>query len=356
MTYEVIDDSGVAMDAHFELDGPDIVFHSRGGSKANGDALNSDYNRALRILLSRIAASQLQIEGAWLDSSRVQNIPLDQRVLLTPSDPRTGAEELAALLANRMKNIGRDNDARGPGNATRRIRIQVTDSPSQEDFLRILGGRLARRDVRSRDRLPADELRKVTPEHLWKAIEKLREGFLDHKFHLSREYDLIADGERFDPKTVFGIAASEALGFEVLPRHFSGGVGTVCFTILETGGYEIVPKDQLPQAEVIPPLPEDREWVEGSLRLSNHLKRERASGLARAKRAAFVREHGRLFCERCKMDPSDVYGELYGDACIEVHHRAVHVAEMITSHTTRLDDLQCLCANCHRVVHRELKG
>jgi 5-methylcytosine-specific restriction protein A len=33
----------------------------------------------------------------------------------------------------------------------------------------------------------------------------------------------------------------------------------------------------------------------------------------------------------------------------------VHVEQMAEVHQTKLDDLQCLCANCHRIEHRLLK-
>ncbi|RXH06715.1 hypothetical protein EAV90_02565 [Bradyrhizobium vignae] len=41
--------------------------------------------------------------------------------------------------------------------------------------------------------------------------------------------------------------------------------------------------------------------------------------------------------------------------CIAVHHNAVQSEGMAEGHKPTLDDLQCLCANCHRVAHRLLK-
>jgi 5-methylcytosine-specific restriction protein A len=55
------------------------------------------------------------------------------------------------------------------------------------------------------------------------------------------------------------------------------------------------------------------------------------------------------------MDPVEVYGGAHGVACIEVHHHAVQVDHMFEAHGTKLEELKCLCANCHRVVHRLLK-
>lgn len=100
---------------------------------------------------------------------------------------------------------------------------------------------------------------------------------------------------------------------------------------------------------------EDREWIEGRPRLVTHLRRERAAGLAEAKKQQFIKIHGRLYCEQCGMDPVKVYDDPHGVAVIEVHHAALHVEDMPDSHRTRLEDVKCLCANCHRYVHRLLK-
>jgi hypothetical protein len=100
---------------------------------------------------------------------------------------------------------------------------------------------------------------------------------------------------------------------------------------------------------------EDRFWTEGNPVLETHLRKERASGLSNAKKAEFIREHGRLFCEECQFDPVAFYDDTGATACIEVHHRTVAVSEMALGHKTKLADLQCLCANCHRVTHVRLK-
>lgn len=96
-------------------------------------------------------------------------------------------------------------------------------------------------------------------------------------------------------------------------------------------------------------------WAEGRVYLVSHLKRERAPGLSKAKKAAFVDKHGMLFCENCNLDPIKKYGEELAHACIEVHHKALAISDMGADHVTQLEDLQCLCANCHRLVHAKLK-
>jgi hypothetical protein len=219
--------------------------------------------------------------------------------------------------------------------------------------MRIAGKRV---EPDSTERLPAEKFKSVTAEHMWTAIENLRDPNFKHNFGLSVDFDLIAeDGARFPPKAVFGLAATEALGFDILPKHFSGGLGSTCFRMLNEAGFTILPKDEDTQPAEFPASPDDRLWAEGKPYLVAHLRRERASGLAQAKRDWFLRAHGRLFCERCGMDPVTTYDGPHGNACIEVHHNAVHVEEMLEGHRSKLEDLQCLCANCHRVAHRLLR-
>lgn len=103
-------------------------------------------------------------------------------------------------------------------------------------------------------------------------------------------------------------------------------------------------------------LPADEEYQEGTLKLRRHLQRERSPGLATRKKEDFRKRHGKLYCERCELDPVAAYGAEHGAAIIEVHHAAIMVGEMGENHRTKLDDLQCLCANCHRLTHAELRG
>ena len=204
-------------------------------------------------------------------------------------------------------------------------------------------------------RLPAKELEKVTAKHIWDAVQALLAGDVQHPFGTSIDYDVLADnGTRLPPKAVFGIAATHALGFEVGPDHFSGGLNTPCFRTIQQAGYEIVRKEQQGHTQRIPPSDEEQEWLEGGKKLIVHLASERHPGLSAAKKAAFIEQHGALFCEQCKRDPVKEYGAI-GKACIEVHHTAVLVSDMKPDHKTKLSDLTCLCANCHRVVHWQLR-
>jgi predicted HNH restriction endonuclease len=103
------------------------------------------------------------------------------------------------------------------------------------------------------------------------------------------------------------------------------------------------------------PLPEwtDLEFREGGLKLQTHFVRERSIALRNAKRARFRADHnGELFCERCNFDPARAG---MSDTAIEVHH-SKPVGAMKEQQITTLDDLQCLCANCHRIIHAELRS
>lgn len=205
-------------------------------------------------------------------------------------------------------------------------------------------------------RLPAALFDQVAAEHIWRAVQYLRESTSILPFGPSDDFDvLLEDGQRLPPKAVFGFAASEALGFKVLPEHFTGGLDTPCFRRIEAAGFPIVRKNEaiatVNSYDGEPP----REWIEGGRMLATHMRRERGFGLAEAKKENFLAQHGRLYCELCKMEPSEHYETAAASACIEVHHRATTVQAMEPGTRTRLEDVQCLCANCHRVVHRRLR-
>lgn len=205
-------------------------------------------------------------------------------------------------------------------------------------------------------RLPVSELNKVRPDHVWQAVQLLLDGYVDHPFAPSTDYDVVSeDGKRLPPKAVFGIAATRALGFQVGPYHFTAGISSPCFRIIEEAGYRIVSKNEQPSE---PPVlvPEDQYWTEGNKKLTSHMKRERSPAASRAKKSQFKAMHGKLFCEKCGLVPVDHYGTTYAESCIEVHHRNVQVQEMPENHRTTLDSLQCLCANCHRLEHKILKA
>lgn len=91
------------------------------------------------------------------------------------------------------------------------------------------------------------------------------------------------------------------------------------------------------------------EAKEGRILTRLHRYRERDRKIVQRKKAAFKKQHGRVFCEACGFDFERAYGER-GAGFIECHH-LMPVSELEPAATTKLSDLALLCANCHRMVH-----
>lgn len=89
---------------------------------------------------------------------------------------------------------------------------------------------------------------------------------------------------------------------------------------------------------------------EGEQKLSQHLKRERNLTIVRKAKERFrERNNGRLFCEICKFDFSERYGEI-GEGFIEAHHKKP-ISKMKTGDLTKIEDFIMVCSNCHRMIH-----
>lgn len=108
----------------------------------------------------------------------------------------------------------------------------------------------------------------------------------------------------------------------------------------------------------LPPQPDEVDdaggtAIEGRLLSRRALVRERDPKL-RAQKIRQVRQLGRaLLCEVCGFDFARAYGDL-GEGYIEVHHvTPLHISG---TRETKLEDLACVCANCHRMCHRSRPG
>ena len=108
------------MDAHVEVDPTGITFHSRGGSSAKGTVKNADYGPALRLLLRRIASAHLPFDRAWVDSSEVQGIPVDQRTILRSGELDPDGSSAFTIMSTRMKTVGQ-------GDGKKRRQLNKTD-------------------------------------------------------------------------------------------------------------------------------------------------------------------------------------------------------------------------------------
>lgn len=94
-----------------------------------------------------------------------------------------------------------------------------------------------------------------------------------------------------------------------------------------------------------------QEAAEGRLLTRKHIARERNRQLVESKRKQVMMRHGRLACEVCDFDFSIHYGER-GKGFIECHHTKP-IATFAEGHKTHVDDLALVCANCHRMIHRD---
>lgn len=86
--------------------------------------------------------------------------------------------------------------------------------------------------------------------------------------------------------------------------------------------------------------------AEGKAELRIHLRRERSLALIKSFKASLT--HYR--CEACGFDFEMAYGP-HGRHYIEAHH-SIPVSQLKEGSTTTVKDLVALCANCHRMVHR----
>jgi 5-methylcytosine-specific restriction protein A len=98
------------------------------------------------------------------------------------------------------------------------------------------------------------------------------------------------------------------------------------------------------------PAPTVDSALEGHLELVTHLRRERNSRLLRAKKAAVLRETGRLICEACGFDFAATYGRVGFGFC-EVHHERP-LATLKRARRYDISELKVLCSNCHRIIHK----
>lgn len=197
------------------------------------------------------------------------------------------------------------------------------------------------------------------------AISRLKAGEDAPNFANSRDYDvLLDDGVRLAPKKVFGLALERALGIKTKPVNFSAGWGQPCFVLIEAAGFAIVPKNSSNAAsravaekisDAVPPPPEDVVFIEGDRRMAKHFRVERSrdAKAPKLKRQQVLEMHDRLICERCESDQLDRYHPAIVDRIFEIHHK-VPLGSVDEAQEVRLQDLECLCASCHRAVHRAM--
>jgi predicted HNH restriction endonuclease len=95
---------------------------------------------------------------------------------------------------------------------------------------------------------------------------------------------------------------------------------------------------------------DDVAYSEGETVVRSRQERQRSQRLVQSAKRHFKERHGRLFCQVCGFDFEEVYGELGADF-IEAHH-IVPLSYDQTPRVSQIDDIVMLCANCHRMIHR----
>lgn len=107
--------------------------------------------------------------------------------------------------------------------------------------------------------------------------------------------------------------------------------------------------DNLPVGE-IQDESDESSFAEGKIRYAMHRKLERDGALASRAKASRLKQTGKLVCEVCSFNFSEVYGSL-GSGFIEAHHTSP-VSTLDGESKTKIESLAMVCSNCHRMLHR----
>ncbi|MBB3953391.1 HNH endonuclease [Novosphingobium sediminicola] len=383
--FRIFDFAGNKIDANVEIDDRAVILHSRGGATKGQPPRNTEYSQALRLIVAGLMKGPQQIERVLIDSEKARSSfpDPDLRVLLTRQEIAALSEpdSVVAEIGKRAKAFNQAPGTKG-GNSTKQVRIETDrlhSSLISDLNLRIHNSSTPTSNTahsKRNMRLPSDQQRRVQPKHIHQAVAGLLAGKDAPNFDPSRDYDLVtADGDLLAPKKVFGRALEIAgVVIEATPYHFRAGWGQPSFELLQAAGYAIIDKAdaqteakrrkraKAEKAEIdraaatVSIDNEERSWIEGDKRMATHLRveRQRNSDASNQKRAAIrAANDGRLACEHCDTDWYAIYGDKIADAVFDVHH-TIPLSKMDQGHKTKISDLLCLCANCHRAEHRRM--
>jgi len=95
------------------------------------------------------------------------------------------------------------------------------------------------------------------------------------------------------------------------------------------------------------------EAQEGKVLYRLHKYYERDASIIRKKKQEVLQRQGKLCCQVCGFDFFQTYGPL-GEFYMECHHTKP-VSRMADNEKTKLADLALVCANCHRMLHRQIE-
>lgn len=114
-------------------------------------------------------------------------------------------------------------------------------------------------------------------------------------------------------------------------------------------GETLLPDNTLEFIETVEDL---TVYSEGRLILRIREERQRSQALVDSAKRAFKAKHKRLYCEVCGFDFGTFYGDDLADGYIEAHHTKP-ISDSNEEVSTTIDGLAMLCANCHRMIHRQ---
>ncbi len=142
----LLDDENALVDSEFSLgilnESPCVIIESSGGANPTRGVprRNPDYNRLIGLILKRLAAIQIQVTAILLDSSRVVDLAISDRIAKLdrpyPIDLSTvDIDQFRTNLGRVIALMHRAQDAKNGGNAQRRIRICLCSPVVPEQLL-----------------------------------------------------------------------------------------------------------------------------------------------------------------------------------------------------------------------------
>lgn len=187
----------------------------------------------------------------------------------------------------------------------------------------------------------------IRPEHIVEALSQLGgEAHLDQL--VPKVIELVPDHEAKDPAASVRARLQNYCAASPYYLEKSDLFESV-YGLAERAGVWRLKSDVLSPTDpdgVLDPTEVEMEAEEGRAVMRVHLRRERSRKLINDFKASLTS----FACEACGDDMEAIYGEL-GRGYVEAHHR-VPVALIEEGSKTKLSDLAALCANCHRIIHR----
>jgi predicted HNH restriction endonuclease len=183
----------------------------------------------------------------------------------------------------------------------------------------------------------------LTDEHFQQAAAQIdREGIIARRE--SVHYDLVLNGKRYPPKYVLFLATQFAHGHP--PDDFNAIEARDYF---RSRGYKVIDRREEAKQFIVE---EDDEsnFPEGRERFRQHRYLERDGTISRKAKAKRLADTGKLQCEVCEVDFTQIYG-LMGTGFIEAHH-VKPVSTIHGEEKTKISNLALVCSNCHRMLHR----